>query len=127
MDYLNELAKGKTASAGDRSYLSSLKDQKSTSFQDSEIPGFMNPVVNGQPDPTSFIPVDQAEEIARSGLDPKGITREEALRTIAQGQGVGPTSPEVDEATFKAMTDKTKKKKEPVQEPGTHFDFPGLS
>lgn len=126
MDYLNSLVETKAAPAGDRSYLSSIKDRKPRSFEPSEIPGFMNPVVDGQKDPTSFIPVDQAEEIARSGLDPKGITREEALRAVAQGQGVSATSPEVDEATFKAMAEKGKKKP-PVKEPGTHFEYPGLS
>lgn len=127
MDYLNDLAKGKSAPAGDRSYLSSIKDRKAQGFQPSEIPGFMNPVVNGQPDPSSFVPVDQAEEIARTGLDPKGITREEALRIIAQSQGVGATGSATDEATFKAMTEKGKKKKDRPQDPGEHFDYAGLT
>jgi hypothetical protein len=126
MTYLGDLAKGQSQPAGDRSYLSSLKNKKEVGFKESEIPGFMNPVVGGQVDTASFIPVAQAEEIAQNGLDPKGITRAEALRIIAQGQGVGPTSPAVDEATFKDITDKAKKKKEPAPAPGEHFAYPGL-
>ena len=126
MSFLSDLNQTKTAPAGDRSYLSSIKDRKPSSFEPSDIPGFMNPVTNGQKDPSSYVPVDQAEQIARSGLDPKGITRAEALRIIAQGQGVNPTSPQMDETAFAQMTDKGKKKERPP-EPGTHFDYMGLT
>jgi len=85
----------------------------------------MNPVVNGKQDPSSYIPVDEAEQIAQTGLDPKGITRAEALRVIAQGEGVGPTSPQMDETVFKQIAEKAKKK-EKAPEPGVHFDYAGL-
>jgi len=77
MDFLSETVK--KIPPGDRSsYISETAKRKSPSagtFRPSDLPGFVNPVVDGKPDTASYIPA-----AAQDQDSPPILSREEAER-----------------------------------------------
>jgi hypothetical protein len=80
------MSKKSTYKPGDSSFIASAMEnvqapeRSKLTFAESDIPGYVHPVINGSPDKTQYIAAAAAEAAAQSGSPPLSITREQALR-----------------------------------------------
>jgi hypothetical protein len=120
MDFLGETAKD-DFKPGDSSFLAEAsKDQKAQTYEPSDVPGFLNPIVDGKPDTSQYITADDAEQATQSGIEPVGVPREQAIAQIAKNDGIqNPTDKEAEAALAKK-----KKGKTPESKQETRFDYP---
>lgn len=80
--FLNDQAKRIPPGDGPRTFLAETGQSRPKvgalgKFVASDLPGFLHPVIDGQPDKTSYVPEDSVT--ASSTRAPAVLTREEAL------------------------------------------------
>jgi hypothetical protein len=87
MNFLGENVNKSTSAAGDSSsYLSSVikdtKKDKVPTFEPSDLPGFVHPVVDGKADTSQYIASADADAAVQTGVAPAGIPRDQALKLV---------------------------------------------
>lgn len=120
MDFLNEVAGKKVEefAPGDSSLLSA--EYKRPEYKESDIPGYLNPVVNGEPDTSQYVLASDADQAAQSGVEAQAVPRSQALAMLAKADGVQNPS---EKDTAAALAKRKKKPEEPKPDPNA-LEYP---
>lgn len=93
---------------------------KGPQYQESDVPGFLNPIVDGKPDTSQYVTAADAEQAIQSGIEAPAIPRSQALALMAKSDGIQHPTDKEGEA---ALAKRKKKPEEPKPAP-TALDYP---